>query len=65
MWLTGPNPVAPRAGDDLDRFDAGMRRAVTAATAAGVRRIVLASLPVTSLDRHVDFVGARRAERPD
>ena len=55
------NSVVPRAGDDPAAFDAGVRRAIDDAASAGVSRIVLASVPVTTVDRHVPFVRARRA----
>lgn len=55
------NSVVPRAGDDPAAFDAGVGRAIDDAAAAGVSRIVLASVPVTPVDPHVPFVRARRA----
>lgn len=55
------NAVVPRSGDDPDALDAGVGRAVEEAVAAGVRRVVIASVPVTPVDRQVPFVQSRRA----
>ena len=54
------NEVVPRPGDDLGRFDHGVRLLVQAAGRLGVQRIVLPSLPVTDVDAKVPLAAERR-----
>lgn len=54
------NPVAPRRGDSPRAVGEGLLRLVGDAERAGVRRIVLTSIPVTALDGQVPFARARR-----
>lgn len=54
------NEVVPRPGDDLGRFDHGVRLLVQAAGRLGVQRIVLPSLPVTDVDAKVPLAAGRR-----
>src|SRR3954452_4425101 len=54
------NPSAPRAGDDPEAVYAGLLRLVDDADAAGVRRLVLASVPTTQLDDSVPLPRHRR-----
>lgn len=54
------NGVVPRPGDDLGRFDHGVRLLVQAAGRLGVQRIVLPSLPLTDVDAKVPLAAGRR-----
>ena len=54
------NPAVPRAGEDPEAVHAGMSRLVDDAATAGVRRLVLVSLPSTPLDDQIPFVRHRR-----
>jgi uncharacterized protein YbjT (DUF2867 family) len=54
------NPTAPRAGDDPEAVYAGLLRLVDDSDAAAVRRLVLASVPTTSIDDLVPLPRHRR-----
>ena len=54
------NSAAPRRGDRAETVEEAMAALVDEAAAVGVRRIVLPSLPVTTVDDRVPFVRARR-----
>ncbi|MDX6302605.1 MAG: hypothetical protein QOF53_3819 [Nocardioidaceae bacterium] len=58
--LVTANPVVPRAGDRPEAVYAGLLRLVDDARSAGVRRVVLVSVPKTPLDRAVPTVRHRR-----
>ena len=58
--IASANAVVPRAGDDPELFDRGMAELITEAIQAGVRRIVLPSVPATSVDDRVQPMQARR-----
>jgi uncharacterized protein YbjT (DUF2867 family) len=58
--IASANAVVPRAGDDPDLFDRGMADLMTEAVQAGVRRIVLPSVPSTSVDDRVQPMQAKR-----
>jgi uncharacterized protein YbjT (DUF2867 family) len=58
--LVTANPVVPRAGDRPEAVYAGLLRLVDDAGAAGVRRVVLVSVPKTPLDGAVPTVRHRR-----
>lgn len=60
VLLLSANSVAPRAGDDVKEIDRAVPALVAAAAAAGVRRIVLPSIPVTDQDDQIPFASARR-----
>ena len=54
------NVAAPRAGDDPARFIEGEHRLIDTAGRLGVSRIVLPSLPKSSVDEKVPIAAARR-----
>ena len=54
------NAVVPRAGDDPAAVHRGIVRLIDDAAAAGVRRVVLVSLPRTPLDENVAMARSRR-----
>jgi uncharacterized protein YbjT (DUF2867 family) len=54
------NSAVPRAGDDPAAVEAGLARLVADAGARGVERIVLPSVPTSSVDQQVPLVAARR-----
>lgn len=54
------NAVAPRRGDDPAAFDRALEAFVADVLSAGVRRVVLPSVPVSALDEQVPVVAARR-----
>jgi len=54
------NPVVPRSGDDPPAVDAGLVRLVEQAGSAGVRRVVLASLPAVDSATAGPVTSARR-----
>lgn len=58
--LITANTAAPRAGDDGTRFAEGEHRLIEAAGKLGVRRIVLPSVAMTSVDAHVPLAAERR-----
>lgn len=59
------NTAVPRAGDDLVRFERGVRDLVRAAGRLGVTRVVLPSLPATDIDAHVPLAAERRRMEDD
>ncbi len=58
--ILSANGAAPRRGDSPDALDEALADLVDEAPGAGVRRIVLPSLPVTHLDDRVPLVRAKR-----
>jgi uncharacterized protein YbjT (DUF2867 family) len=60
VMILSANAVTPRAGDRPAQVDRGAALLVEEAVAAGVRRIVLPSVPVTAVDGAVPFVASRR-----
>jgi uncharacterized protein YbjT (DUF2867 family) len=54
------NPVVPRRGDDPRAVYAGLRRLVDDAATSGVRRVVLVSVPETSIDHASPLFRSRR-----
>jgi uncharacterized protein YbjT (DUF2867 family) len=54
------NVAAPRSGDDPARFIEGEHRLINAAGRLGVSRIVLPSVPRSSVDAHVPIAASRR-----
>ena len=54
------NSVVPRAGDQPGALGTAMADLVEEAVAAGVRRVVRPSVPVSSLDAQVPAIAARR-----
>ncbi|QZY28854.1 SDR family oxidoreductase [Nocardioides coralli] len=54
------NPVVPRRGDDPREVVAGTSRLIDDIQLAGVRRVVLASVPVGGVDDRVPFIRSRR-----
>jgi uncharacterized protein YbjT (DUF2867 family) len=54
------NVAAPRTGDDPARFIEGEHRLINAAGRLGVSRIVLPSVPRSSVDAHVPIAASRR-----
>jgi uncharacterized protein YbjT (DUF2867 family) len=61
VLLVSANAVVPRSGDDPARFDRGLADLVAEAVRAGVRRMVLPSIPVTGIDRQVPPMQAKRS----
>ena len=55
------NPITPRRGDDPRRVDAGLLWLVAELGRAGVRRVVLPSIPVSAVDDQVPFARERRS----
>lgn len=55
------NPIAPRKGDDPAAVVRGLHRTVDDAGRAGVRRVVLTSVPVSPVDDKVALTRSRRA----
>lgn len=60
VMIVSANAVAPRAGDDPERFDRGLADLISDAVDAGVRRLVLPSVPTTSVDDRVPPMQAKR-----
>ena len=58
--ILSANAVAPRAGDDPELFDSGLADLVSDAVDAGVRRIVMPSVPTSSVDDRVQPMQAKR-----
>lgn len=58
--ILSANAVAPRAGDHPAEVDEAIAALVGDAEAAGVRRLVLPSIPVTPVDDVVPFARSRR-----
>lgn len=54
------NSAVPRAGDDPARLNGALIRLVDVAGASGVRRVVLPSLPVSTVDEQVPLAAERR-----
>ena len=54
------NSAVPRAGDDPARLDDALVRLVDVAGVRGVHRVVLPSLPVSTVDAQVPLVAERR-----
>jgi len=62
--ILSANAAAPRRGDRPDALDEAVLALIDEAASAGVRRVVLPSMPVTDLDDRVPLTRARReAER--
>jgi uncharacterized protein YbjT (DUF2867 family) len=60
VLVLSANAVAPRAGDDPAAFDRGLSALADEALSAGVRRVVLPSVPVSDEDRRVPPMRAKR-----
>ncbi len=58
--IASANAVAPRTGDDPERFDRGLADLLAEASELGVERVVLPSVPTTSVDRQVLPMWAKR-----
>jgi uncharacterized protein YbjT (DUF2867 family) len=58
--ILSANAVVPRRGDRPERVDGALAALVDDAEAAGVRRLVLPSIPVTTADDAVPFARSRR-----
>lgn len=56
------NTAAPRRGDRPEVFDEAVLALIDEAAPAGVRRVVLPSMPVTDVDDRVPLTRARREE---
>lgn len=54
------NPAAPRVGDHPADLEAALHDLVDAAASAGIRRIVLPSVPATPVDEHIPLAASRR-----
>jgi len=60
VLIASASPVVPRAGDDPDLFDRGLADLVAEAMRAGVQRVILPSVAVTSVDQQVPPIKAKR-----
>jgi uncharacterized protein YbjT (DUF2867 family) len=58
--IASANAVVPRVGDDPELFDRGMADLLSEAVQAGNERVVLPSVPVTSVDDRVRPMRAKR-----
>src|SRR3954447_298513 len=60
VLIASASAVVPRAGDDPDLFDRGLADLVAEAMRAGVQRVILPSVAVTSVDQQVPPIKAKR-----